>query len=871
MIQQPDRSIEALERTIVSVAARCLPVPVEVDGGTSFQLLGLDSLATIELAAALEAELGCELPADVMADCGDARTLAGRLARDGALRREQEDPFEQMLADAELPEEVRPPVHVCATTTDLRSAGSILLTGATGFLGRELLRVLLDTTSATVLCLVRPTHGGRRPIESDRIHVIDGDLSHPRLGLSEERFARLAGEVDAICHCAAAVNWVFSYATLRAANVGGTLELIRLACRRGAAFHFISSLSACYSTEGPRAADETFDPLPFLRGIHLGYAQTKVVAEALVREAGIRGLPVRIYRPGLISGHSLTGAFNRDDLITALVRGSLAMGTAPDLDWKLDCRPVDSVAEAIVHLSGKPGPVFHLGHERPRHWRECLLWMRTCGYDVRLLSHQAWLRQLERDTRPGAAGSASHPLRALRSFFLERPAGGHGLTLPELYEEPRRTRATGAATELLLRQTTPCPPLDATLLDTYFSAFRAAGEVPSPRRAAHAAADGCSRIDLDAGFFSEHLGVPVSHAEILSTGSEHSIVSELTAWESRRTSGLFRARVTLENGRSRDVMVKLKAVDRDVMAVGEALADLVDPRVGCAYRRWSDRIGFVASHAREIAIYRQRDPRFVRHAPALLASVTDPTTQTWMAILEHIDDAILLDSAEREDRWDAPHLASAVDGLAALQAIWLRRESELRSRPWIGYVQSTMGMAEMSDLWEALAEHSAPFFTAWTDPQLASIHRRLVAQVDRWWGTLEEGPRTLIHNDFNPRNICLRGLDGRLCAYDWELATIAAPQRDLVELLCFVLPTDASLSDVSPWIERHREALQRETGASIDARPWHEGFRSALYDLLVNRLALYTVVNRVRRQPFLPRVVRSWRNLYRLFPWEGRS
>ena len=75
---------------------------------------------------------------------------------------------------------------------------------------------------------------------------------------------------------------------------------------------------------------EDFDSLPELRGIHLGYAQTKVVAEALVREAGRRGLPVHIYRPALITGHSLTGAFNRDDLVSALVRGSIHMGVAPD-------------------------------------------------------------------------------------------------------------------------------------------------------------------------------------------------------------------------------------------------------------------------------------------------------------------------------------------------------------------------------------------------------------------------------------------------------------------------------------------------------------------------------------------------------------
>jgi aminoglycoside phosphotransferase (APT) family kinase protein len=150
--------------------------------------------------------------------------------------------------------------------------------------------------------------------------------------------------------------------------------------------------------------------------------------------------------------------------------------------------------------------------------------------------------------------------------------------------------------------------------------------------------------------------------------------------------------------------------------------------------------------------------------------------------------------------------------------------------------------------------------------------------VGEWWQSLEEGPRTLIHHDFNPRNVCLRsalkGWSGsageslRLCAYDWELATLGAPQRDLAEFLCFVL-TDRTTADTGRWIEHHRAALERASGTPIDAERWTRGFRSALYDLLINRLAMYTVVHRVRHQSFLPRVVRTWRYLYQQFPLDG--
>jgi thioester reductase-like protein len=865
-----DRSLEAL---VSAAAARCLRAPIDLLApDVPLSLLGLDSLAAIEFAAELESALGRPVPDTLFEECTDLRAVARRLHALPEAPPEV-DPIARMLADAVLPDDVRPRLPGSGGAS-LRESRAILLTGTTGFLGSWLAREILLTTNAKLYCLARRNgtasaeHRVRdalaprlpSPCRRDRIQVVEGDLSQPRLGLAEAAFAALAGRVDAICHAAAAVNWVYSYEGLRTANVLGTLELLRLACHgRALPFHFISSLSVCYSTSGERQVDEQLDPLREIRGLHLGYAQSKSVADALVLEGGRRGLPVRLYRPGLLTGDSRTGVFNPDDLLTALVRGCVQMGAAPDLDWQLDGVPVDWAARAIVHLSNAEGPVFHLAHRRPRHWRECVLWLRLHGYPLRLVPYHAWLRQLEIET----SASAAHPLRTLRSFFLDRPRDGRGLTRPELYEDGRRARVLHERTDGALASLEfECPPLDAALLGTYCDAFVAAGVLEPP-------------VGSAAGRPAEPrtTGLP-STTSPLTPFSGDSIISELTAWRSRRPTGLFHARIAPSPGAPvEDAIVKLKARDTDAIAVGEALAQLCDPAVGAMYARWRDRLGLAASHLREPAIYGQRDPRFVRHAPRVLGTVSDEATATWSVTLERIDDAVVMDAACCRGLWDERAIGAAIDGLAALQSIWYGRESELAAQPWIGYVRSAADMHEMRGLWSALAAHAAPSFSSWAEPGIGSIQRRLIGSIPRWWPRLERAPRTLIHNDFNPRNICLRRCgDGlRLCAYDWELATLGAPQRDLVELLAFVLPEDVGTDAVAGWIERHRTALSRETGAAVDAPAWRAGFAAALYDMLITRLALYALIHRVRRQPFLPAVVRTWRRLYELHPLESRS
>jgi NADP-dependent 3-hydroxy-3-methylglutaryl-CoA reductase len=362
---------------------------------------------------------------------------------------------------------------------------------------------------------------------------------------------------------------------------------------------------------------------------------------------------------------------------------------------------------------------------------------------------------------------------------------------------------------------------------------------------------------------------PLAAAE---TGS--SILTELTARRTRRLLGLFPYRLTYRAGRgaapsSVDVMVKVKPLDREVTLGGGAAAALSGARLREAYDRFKDQLGFAGCHLREHHVYGQDDPRFVRNVPRLYDAFADDSREAYVLVLERLADVALMDSADDVSGWGRAEVSAALRGIAEVHAVWYRREKELERAPWLASPPSAARMTAMAELWEELGRHAFEEFPEWVSAGDLALHHGLVRSTASWWSEIEAMPRTLIHNDFNPRNIGLRGRNGssRLCAYDWELATLHLPQRDLAELLCFVLGPAASREEVDHYVEVHRRALEEASGSAIDAKEWRDGYALCLRDLALSRIPLYLMAHALRHFAFMERIVGTLRRLIAL---EGR-
>jgi NADP-dependent 3-hydroxy-3-methylglutaryl-CoA reductase len=385
---------------------------------------------------------------------------------------------------------------------------------------------------------------------------------------------------------------------------------------------------------------------------------------------------------------------------------------------------------------------------------------------------------------------------------------------------------------------------------------------------------GLERKEIDAAFFTEPLRASLgdSTLEVMSAAPlpdrshGQSILTELSARKVSKLVGFFPYRLeyrTHGSTLSSEVMVKLKPTDDEVLLMVSSIAGLCGRAVMDAYAPCRRLTGFAGCHRRELALYEVVDPRMRFHTPRVFGILRDEAREIYGLILERLEDVILLDTADDPSGWRPEHVEAALRGIAAVHSIWYGRESELRQASWLGNPMTTELMAKMAPLWSSLADHARDEFPEWFTEDDLKRSQALIQGLRFWWSDLERLPRTLVHNDFNPRNIALRREERgfRLCAYDWELAAIHPPGHDLAELLCFLLTPSATRDEIDHYVEVHRRALESSCGFPIDAAPFRQGYRLSLRDLWVNRFAMYIMAHAFRHYGFLERSFATLRRL----------
>ncbi|KAJ3073479.1 hypothetical protein HK102_005989 [Quaeritorhiza haematococci] len=402
--------------------------------------------------------------------------------------------------------------------------------------------------------------------------------------------------------------------------------------------------------------------------------------------------------------------------------------------------------------------------------------------------------------------------------------------------------------------------------------------------------------------------------------SSSSILSELTNGENTKLVGHYAFDLKFKPKHSpassatesRKTVLKIKGTDAETIHAINKMTNICGPSLAQAHEMFKFRTGFKNCHTRELAIINHtNDPRFARITPKVYHTWLDLRKEIFMYSMEFLDESsdevLLMNSADHApDQWTPEFVRVALRDIAGFHSIHLHEGTNLpeslKALKPVLEIQTADRMTDMAPLWRALLSHNASEFPGIFTPDRVQKAEKIIAALPAIWrhfegtadmmtskGQHSKPLRTLNHGDFNPRNICLRRLPTHnttttssstssstlaLCAYDWELATIHVPQRDIAEFLCFTMdPQRDSPNNWHSHVEFYRRELIRAAFPSTPSTPsenndsdnddaipfesFHRTFDLAVADYLVTRILMYGVTHTFKDSAFFERIVEA--------------
>ena len=368
------------------------------------------------------------------------------------------------------------------------------------------------------------------------------------------------------------------------------------------------------------------------------------------------------------------------------------------------------------------------------------------------------------------------------------------------------------------------------------------------------------KADLTPTFFNHLLHRPeewgpVVEANPIPSEDSGSLVMELTSQISRRPCGLWGYQVRYADRlASEKVFVKAKVTDQELLLAFEIMAGIHSPGLGELLHENRKDNPFNRFHIREIKIAELQDEPLRALTPKTLGTITNEKREISILAQEYLENLELFNSAEQRVRWTRPYLEAAISQISRMHAHFIPKAQSLRGEEWM-FIMDEDRVWRLSEVHFELARQLQVGGYDWFTDEDLEFHRHSIGVLANAWSEVEKMPQTLIHGDFNPRNIGFRpqepGKDLELVAYDWELATVHLPQRDVAELLSFTLLESTTDQEILEWVEWHRQSFAAQSGLATDPEQWRLGYVYALMDLILHRFPIYSVAQNFRQVHFL--------------------
>ena len=298
------------------------------------------------------------------------------------------------------------------------------------------------------------------------------------------------------------------------------------------------------------------------------------------------------------------------------------------------------------------------------------------------------------------------------------------------------------------------------------------------------------------------------------------------------------------------VLLKSKATDEEVIKGLHLLAASIDPELSNLINKNKENLEYKNCHLKELEIYEFLQKNSFAETPYFWGKHINSEREIYLLLIDFIDSSkmLLMNSENNPEQWNSSLIKKCIQTAINFHQLFestKENESILNNckrefKPWKSnklynkiielLIREETDLEKLEDL-KSLIDSSL-------------LLEKLSQEINV--------PKTIIHNDFNSRNVVI-DLSEKIMVYDWELALLNYPHRDIVELLTFTLNEDFTENELNNYLEYHYSC----TNTHHDKTDWYKAYYYSTLELIITRLIFYEVAGIVVKYDFSDRVLKT--------------
>lgn len=361
------------------------------------------------------------------------------------------------------------------------------------------------------------------------------------------------------------------------------------------------------------------------------------------------------------------------------------------------------------------------------------------------------------------------------------------------------------------------------------------------------------KSDIDLAFIAK--GMNLFHPQITSfkfrndSNLENGILMDLTSRVSKKIIGFIEVDLTLADESLIPVLMKSKALGTEVIDGLRFMASNLNVQLSDTLFEHRQYLEYANCEQKEIQVYHALTNLTNPSIPSFYGAKIDEQAEIYLLFMERLDagNMLLFNSENHPDKWTEQLKMNAIQAIHDIHTTFVNDAAK-------GNVPSVVVFdpSKALELYRQFNRLNAKDYE-WLN--MEDSFQYLDSVLDQWTEEMpvKKSKLTLVHNDFNPRNVGVR-LDGRLCIYDWELASYNIPQRDVFEFLAFTLVEDFTSSELESVLKQHFHMMKEWNDTTYSYQDYLDDFKIAGDEFLLTRVSFYLAGSTLVHYPFINRV-----------------